>query len=94
MVMSHPETLEEMNDVMTSIGHQWEARTPQNSTQQPAGNYLNRPDVSDSSLSEPIFSRNTPLVLNNHNPAAPVASHCSPPVPSHRGHHSRNNGPG
>lgn len=72
MVATHPETLEEMNDVMTSIGHRWEAKAPQYYTppaQQPGPN---KSDDSDSSLSEPIYSqieaKRHHQVLNRHTP--------------------------
>lgn len=89
MMEKHPEALDEMNDVMTKIGHKWEGNQYRGSRASAA--QLNNPEPvydqdllypsSDSSLTEPIYS-------SRHQALAPPA----PPIPPHahrkRSHHA------
>jgi hypothetical protein len=63
MIEKHPSALDEMKDVMTNIGRKWEA----NKYSTVKGTYNHPDQLSDSSLSEPIYT-------NQNRP---------PPIPPH-----------
>lgn len=80
MIDKHPEALDEMNDVMAKIGHQWEVNKCTYSDVKHTTSKKIRDGASDSgsSLSEPIFSNANP-------PPVPPRLHSE----THPHHHNR-----